>query len=140
MHAAKLRMRGNRFWLKLTLPLTCSTRDDKPQTDGSVPSPEVIRAIGRRSEGDENLIEGTDSLVESEWHHTIAGPVGDLNETAGCMIVRSTAAYPLQLMFFRDQILNSVTWAGKPEKEIDQDEFGPRISLILHVPAKSRSC
>lgn len=103
-------------------------RDDKLQTDGSVPSPEVIRAIGRRSEGDENLIEGTDSLVESEWHHTIAGPVGDLNETAGCMIVRSTAAYPLQLMFFRDQILKSVTWAGKPEKEIGQGEFGPRIT------------
>ncbi|RGP40490.1 Bacteriophytochrome [Altererythrobacter insulae] len=103
-------------------------RDDKLQTEGSVPSPEAIRVIGTKSEFDENLIEGTDRLDEAGWHKVNTGPVGELNQSAGCMIVRATSAYPLQLMFFRDEVLTKVTWAGRPEKSVAQGPYGPRIT------------
>ncbi|WP_165853552.1 HWE histidine kinase domain-containing protein [Aurantiacibacter aquimixticola] len=103
-------------------------RDDKVQTDGSVPSHEAIRAIGGYAEWDENLLENTDSLVDAKWHHGTSGFVPDLDGVAGCLIVRATAAYPLQLMFFRDEIEKTVKWAGEPKKEYGEGEFGPRIT------------
>lgn len=131
-------------------------REDKLQTSGSVPSAEAIRAIGDRLPEDENLLEATESLPQDGWHAPGGGPVSDplgdslvdnapdLGDTAGCMIIRATAAYPLQLMFFRDEITRSVKWAGKPEKEIADGPFGPRItprgSFAAYVEEQSGRC
>ncbi|NNU17402.1 GAF domain-containing protein [Parvularcula sp. ZS-1/3] len=98
-------------------------RDDKLQTDASVPSSEAIRAVGGFNPHDEDLLKGTDSLQADGWHNG-----HDLGDTAGCLIVRATAAYPLQLMFFRDEKIKKVLWGGKPEKKVEDSPFGPRIS------------
>ncbi len=102
-------------------------RENKLQSEGSVPSPEAVRAIGDHASWDENLLVETCNLVEAGWVD-IADEAKSLNDTAGCMIVRATAAYPLQLMFFRDEVARSVRWAGKPEKEFDRGPYGTRIT------------
>ena len=102
-------------------------RDDKLQTIGSVPSSEAIHNIGTHSDWDENLLVSTPILGEEKWHRK-DGAEPDLQRIAGCMIVRSTAAYPLQLMFFRDEKVHAVKWAGKPEKDIAYGKYGPRLT------------
>ncbi|MFQ6551064.1 HWE histidine kinase domain-containing protein [Aestuariibius insulae] len=103
-------------------------REDRLQTDGSVPSPDAIRAIGGLAASDENLLRETSSLAEAGWHENGFGEGHDLNKSAGCMLVRATAAFPLQLLFFRDEIVQTVRWAGKPEKEYDKGPYGSRIT------------
>ena len=102
-------------------------REDKIEVEGSVPSDAAIRTIGTHADWDENLLIHTDSLVEASWHCG-EGEDPPLKDTAGCMIVRATAAYPLQLMFFRDEVERGVKWAGKPDKEMGHGPFGPRIT------------
>jgi light-regulated signal transduction histidine kinase (bacteriophytochrome) len=98
-------------------------RDDRIQTLGSTPSSDAIRVIAGRKPDDDNLLENTSSLLHEGWVTD-----QDLADTAGCLLIRSTAAYPLQLMFFRDGKTRNVNWAGKPEKTIKQGAFGPRLT------------
>lgn len=102
---------------------TAIVREGKLLVDGSTPAPEAIREIASRRPEDENLVESTDSILEAAW-----APGHDLQCSAGCMVVRATAAYPLQLLFFRDEIIQNVKWAGNPEKVMETGPFGPRIS------------
>ncbi|WP_298913162.1 HWE histidine kinase domain-containing protein [uncultured Algimonas sp.] len=97
-------------------------RDDRVQVLGSTPSSDLIRVIAARKPDEEDLIESTSSLVHGKW-------VGDADagHSAGCMLIRCTAAYPLQLMFFRDGKTRKVNWAGKPEKTIVTGHFGARL-------------
>ena len=97
-------------------------RDGTVQTLGSVPSSEVIRAIGDRSPEDDNLIEGTDSLVASGW-----ADAESAGASAGSLLIRCTAAAPLQIMFFRDEKTRNVRWAGGREKTLVDGKFGPRL-------------
>lgn len=98
-------------------------REDKVLTDGSVPSMEAIRAISEHRPFDEDAILDTDSLAASGWCDG-----HPLTNSAGALLVRATAAYPLQLLFFRDEIGQNVRWAGKPEKDIEHGPMGPRIT------------
>ena len=101
------------------------TFDDKILVAGSTPSTAAVRAIAARRPDDEDLIEGSDKLLADGW----AGPDADLGDVAGALIVRATAAYPLQLMFFRDGKTRTVRWAGAPNQKIVEDgPFGPRLS------------
>ncbi|WP_298431435.1 HWE histidine kinase domain-containing protein [uncultured Jannaschia sp.] len=98
-------------------------RDDKLQTSGSVPSAEAIRAIGNRRPSSFDLVEGTTTLAAEGW----AGS-HDLGASAGCLIIRCAAVAPLQLLFFRDEKLLQVTWAGKPQKDVSIGPHGARLS------------
>ena len=103
-------------------------REGRIETDGSVPPEDTIRALGAHAPEQENLLAGTDGLSEAGWARGADGAAPELGPTAGCLIVRATAAYPLQLLFFRDEVARSVAWAGNPEKEIGHGPFGPRIT------------
>ncbi|MEM7565601.1 MAG: HWE histidine kinase domain-containing protein [Pseudomonadota bacterium] len=98
--------------------------EDQLQSQGDVPSAAVIHALSNIKVDEFDLIEPIQNLGA---HPAIAG-VGDLKTTAGAMIVRATSAYPLQLIFFRNEVLDEVTWAGRPEKSITVGEFGHRLS------------
>ena len=101
------------------------TFDDKTLIWGSTPTAEIVREIAARKPGDEDLLEGTESLVDKGW---LSGNEG-LGQSSGAFIVRATAAYPLQLIFFRDGKTRSVRWAGRPDHKIIEDSpFGPRLS------------
>lgn len=114
----------------------CVLRDDKVQTLGSTPSSEAIRAIGKRLPDDEDLLEATDSLIQAGWANG-----NPLNNTAGCFLIRCTAAYPLQMMFFRDDKVTEVKWAGKPVKDVVSGPMGsrltPRGSFAAYVEEQS---
>lgn len=99
------------------------TRDGKVLSHGSTPGPDAIREIAQSLPNDENLIEGSGKLIDDGWANG-----ADLAASAGCLLVRATAAYPLQLMFFRDEVVRSIKWAGKPQKQIEDGEYGPRIT------------
>ena len=98
-------------------------RDDEIMTDGQTPSREAIRALARRHPDNENLIEHSDSLGHDGWSGG-----ADLDATAGSLLVRATAAFPLQLMFFRDEKTRNVRWAGKPKKQLVEGKYGARIT------------
>ncbi|MGB6229656.1 MAG: HWE histidine kinase domain-containing protein [Litorimonas sp.] len=98
-------------------------REGEIATLGSVPKESVIRAITDRSPDDDNLLEHTSSLIHEGWIEA-----SELTHVAGCMLIRCTAAYPLQLIFFRDAKTREVKWAGKPEKTIQTGKHGTRLS------------
>lgn len=100
-------------------------KEDHLLTDGSVPASEAIREIADYRADEDNLVESTDFLTESGW---ISDPDGTVGDTGGCLLVRATAAFPLQLMFFRDQTVRKVTWAGRPDKVLEDGPFGPRLT------------
>ena len=52
----------------------------------------------------------------------------DLGDSAGALIVRGLAARPMELVFFRDEHLRTLNWAGKPDKEMESGPLGPRIT------------
>ena len=107
-------------------------RSSEIQSDGSVPGIDAIQAIERRKFDDDNLIEGTDSLAANGW---AAG--NDIGVSAGCLQIRCAATAPLQIMFFRDEKTRNIRWAGKPEKDIQPDEAGwkltPRASFSSYL-------
>ena len=107
-------------------------REGKLQSAGSVPSTAAIRAIAGRRVDEDDLLEATETLSASNW---AAGE--DLAATAGCMQVRCTAAAPLQLLFFRDEIARNLKWAGRPEKDITVQDgdmrLTPRASFDLFL-------
>ena len=98
-------------------------RDDEIATDGDVPSRAAIRALAKRRPADENLIESTDSLQAMGW-----ADGHPLDDTAGSLMVRATASFPLQLIFFRNEKTRNISWAGRPEKELVDGKYGPRIT------------
>ena len=117
----------------------CVLRDEKIQTHGNTPSAAALKAIASRKPNDEDLLEATDGLEKSGWANG-----EELGDSAGCLLIRCNAAYPLQLMYFRDNKVTEVKWAGKPEKEITTGKFGPRLtprgSFAAYVEEQSGFC
>ncbi len=107
-------------------------RDEKVQKLGSTPSSAAILEIAKRNPDDDNLLEHVDNLEAAGW---TGGE--SLAASAGALQVRCTAAYPLQLMFFRDEKTRDLKWAGKPEKTVTVDPNGahlsPRNSFATYV-------
>ena len=98
-------------------------RDDEIATQGDVPSRAAIRTLAKRQPDNDNLIEHTDALEATNW----AGGA-DLADSAGSLMVRATASFPLQLIFFRSERTRNVNWAGRPQKQLVEGKYGPRIT------------
>ena len=107
-------------------------RDKVVQRSGSTPSQSAILEIAKRKAHDEDLLETTDNLKLSGWCNKEG-----LGESAGCLQLRCTAAYPLQMLFFRDRKARGVSWAGAPEKHIEEVDnvirLTPRGSFAAYV-------
>nr|WP_246455662.1 HWE histidine kinase domain-containing protein [Sulfitobacter aestuariivivens] len=97
--------------------------DGKTLTHGSTPSDDAINAISKHDIDNEDVVNAWSNLAQC---NLINGE--DLGHSAGALLVRATAAYPLQLFFFRDEKIRSVDWAGKPEKTMEPGPLGPRIT------------
>ncbi len=98
-------------------------RDGKIQSIGSVPSEEALKAIAQQYSADDNIIEGVESLAASDW-----AKGQDLRDSAGCLQICCAATAPLQILFFRDEKTRNITWAGRPEKDIQPDDGGWKLS------------
>ena len=98
-------------------------RERDIRVTGSTPSRSALLRLAHLQADEDDLIETSESLVSSP-------ELGDqdLGASAGMLLVRATAAYPLQLAFFRDESLRKLTWAGKPDKAVTAGKFGPRLS------------
>lgn len=104
-------------------------REDKLLTDGSTPSAAAIREIAEFDPKNEELVQSSDNLINSDFLLDLSAKSEvELHKTAGCVLIRASAAAPLQIMFFRDEVARTVKWAGKPEKIISEGPLGPRIT------------
>ncbi|APX88837.1 hypothetical protein BV394_03070 [Brevirhabdus pacifica] len=90
---------------------------------GSTPSKAALLSLAHVQSDEDDLIETCEHLLASP---ELGGK--QLGNSAGMLLVRATAAYPLQLAFFRDETLRKLTWAGKPDKAVTVGKFGPRLS------------
>jgi len=99
------------------------TYEGKSLTFGNTPSHDAIKALGKYDEDEEDVIYAEDNLAGCAL---IDGQ--DLDDSAGTLLIRATAAYPLQLFFFRDEITKTLKWAGRPEKQMAAGPMGPRIT------------
>lgn len=111
------------------------TYDDQTLTFGSTPSDAAICAIGRHDAETDDILFSNDNLRKSSL---VADE--DLGQSAGVFLIRATAANPLQLFFFRDEITQNIQWAGKPEKKLEAGPQGPRLtprgSFDVYVEAR----
>lgn len=97
--------------------------EGKTLTHGSVPSPAAITILTEHDPHTEDMV-----LPVSNLSHSQLTNDAPLNTSAGCLLIRATAAFPLQLMYFRDEKIKQLKWAGKPEKEMEAGPLGPRIT------------
>lgn len=90
---------------------------------GSTPSDDAIAALSKFDPDNEDVIKGWSNLSQCTLLNE-----EELAHSAGALLVRATAAYPLQFFFFRDEKIRKIDWAGKPEKTMEFGPLGPRIS------------
>ena len=99
------------------------TYEGKTLTRGSTPGHDAISALAAYDPTREDVILEIENLSQSDLILD-----EDLADSAGALLVRATAAYPMQLIFFRDETIRTLNWAGKPEKEMEAGPLGPRIT------------
>ncbi|NNE52987.1 MAG: GAF domain-containing protein [Sulfitobacter sp.] len=99
------------------------TYEGKVLTHGSTPKSDAVRAFNSYQPQVEDIVLPIENLSEYKLI-----PENDLEMSGGALLIRATAAFPMQLIYFRDEITRQLRWAGKPEKELEPGPFGPRIS------------
>ncbi|GFE65193.1 HWE histidine kinase domain-containing protein [Litoreibacter roseus] len=99
------------------------TYEGKTLTYRSTPSNEAIAAIGMHDPDNEDVVYAVTNLSQCKLIDK-----EDLGHSAGTLLIRATAAYPMQLFFFRDEKIRKLNWAGKPEKQMEAGPLGPRIT------------
>ncbi|RCS41173.1 GAF domain-containing protein [Bremerella cremea] len=101
--------------------------DRKCHLIGSTPDTQTVQAIIKRLEArpeDATKIWSTHSLAES-FPELSTQTVG---AACGCLAVRLFAPDVNWLLFFRDEYVSEVTWAGNPEKSTIKSGDGVRLS------------
>lgn len=98
-------------------------QEGKVLRHGSTPEGDAIRRFEQIRPGEEDVIEPINNLTNT-------GKMDDcaLNDSGGALLIRATAAYPMQLVYFRDEKARKIKWAGRPEKEMEAGPLGPRIT------------
>ena len=99
------------------------TYEGKILTYKSTPAPEFVRQLEAIEPGKEDLIYPIENLSALNL-----APEEQLAASGAAMIIRATAAFPMQLIYFRDEETQRVKWAGKPDKQMDHGPLGPRIT------------
>lgn len=73
----------------------------------------------------------TDTLVTDSWQRDIPAlaPIPSASGTAaGCMAVHVGGEAPVTIVWLRDELVETINWAGPPEKIIAQGPNGPRLT------------
>jgi len=97
------------------------------QRFGSTPHTDAIQKIIENlesSEVDDSGIWYTHCLVD----HVPDFPSADDGQACGCLAVSLSAPEAQWLLFFRDEYVSEVTWAGNPDKSAVSSEDGIRLS------------
>lgn len=94
---------------------------------GSTPSSRAINTIV------EQLAQQSEEGTKTWETHSLTEAIGDLSPeelgtACGCLAVRLFAPDVNWLLFFRDEYISEVTWAGNPEKSAVPSEDGIRLS------------
>ena len=92
---------------------------DQIYTDGSCPSIDAVRDIARE------LDDPSGVCLVDDLHERFGAL--DLGRTAGaaCLSVRALDTH--RVVFFRDEAMHSIRWAGAPDKLIDETDEGLRL-------------
>ena len=85
---------------------------------GETPDENAIRLISEMSQDNVFYLDSLSS--------TIAGNASNLRKTAGALVVRLDDEQ--SVLFFRDEIIHEVRWAGSPKKNLTLGANGPRLS------------
>ncbi len=99
------------------------TYEGKTLSYGSTPDTAAINRFAGLDEDQEDIILPIDNLAMSR-----IGADCDLRDSGGALLIRATAAFPMQIIYFRDEISKSLNWAGQPKKQMETGPQGPRIS------------
>ncbi|WDI43836.1 ATP-binding protein [Bremerella sp. P1] len=94
---------------------------------GSTPCAEVVQSIVQHAESTQKETVGiwdTHCLADSVPGYLVE----DESKVCGCLAVPLSAPEANWLLFFRDEYVSEVTWAGNPEKSTVQSENGIRLS------------
>ncbi len=94
---------------------------------GSTPSSAVVKAIVQHVEATQGEVSATwdtHCLVESIPNY----PAEEDSKVCGCLAVPLSAPEIKWLLFFRNEYISEVTWAGNPDKSAMQTEDGVRLS------------
>lgn len=102
------------------------THEGQTLTYGHTPSTQMIEALAAHQPEKEELILPLTNLSNSGLL-----PDDDPSAVAGMLVIRATAALPIQLCYFKDEKIRNINWAGKPDKEMEVGPDGPRISPRL---------
>jgi len=97
--------------------------EGKIERAGNTPSEEIIHRLAKIDTSQDTLIKGIDNL--SEFSQT---ENDTLDGCAGALILRATEAQSSELVFFRNEKVSQLNWAGRPEKTLEPGPLGPRIS------------
>lgn len=101
--------------------------DRTTQLLGSTPSTDVVQSIIQH-------VESTQEEGTGIWStHCLADSVPDYpsedeSKVCGCLAVPLSAPEAEWLLFFRDEYISEVTWAGNPDKSGIQSDDGVRLS------------
>ena len=88
------------------------------KTFGNVPESSAIDAIAALAS---NEVFSSESLTATGL------PADQLGQTAGALVVPFTSVDGSSLIFFRNEIITEVRWAGRLEKTITYGPLGPRL-------------
>lgn len=94
---------------------------------GSTPSTAAVQKVVEHVES--NQKDGPDIWDTFCLTESVPGyPSEEQGNVSGCLAVPLSAPEAKWLLFFRDEYVNEVTWAGNPDKSAVQDEGGIRLS------------
>lgn len=101
--------------------------DRKTHTIGSTPAAETIQGIVEKLENQ------PEESLKTWSTHSLAESFPDLAEheigkACGCLVVRMFVPDVNWLLFFRDEYINEVSWAGNPDKSALPSHDGVRLS------------
>jgi light-regulated signal transduction histidine kinase (bacteriophytochrome)/CheY-like chemotaxis protein len=91
---------------------------------GDTPADEISRAVQNLVARCSEDVWSTDHLAES-----ISVDSAAFHQVAGVLVVKpAPSAHPMELHFYRTELLQTVRWAGQPEKNVTHTPSGPRLS------------
>ena len=94
---------------------------DRVELFGSTPDVQGVRAVLDLASSQSERVVFFDDL-------TARFPDAGLGETAGALAIKLSENAKASLVFFRDEVVRQVTWAGVPQKEITTAASGPILT------------
>ena len=96
-------------------------RSDSVRSYGETPVEDVVRSLVE-SNKDPLLVTDHVSSIVSNFADS------DYGKSAGALVLQIGSADDMQAVFFRNEIIHEVRWAGEPVKQVEHGPNGPRLT------------